>query len=506
MDGRELKQYESSKEQVQRLRGENQDLRRELDTYRPAWYRASVRIDKLEQRVEKLDAENKLLKQRVKELTLAARQADGGETASPPSFVKPAASKRRRKQPGRKPGHPAALRPMPEKIDAHRDVPLPRDSDGHASCPHCNTCLADLENHERIVEDIIPAKVVVTCYHTTSGWCPCCRKRIESRGLEQPPAANIPHGQLGLNALATGVLLRVTHRLPFRQVSKVLADLPGITVSPGAITRQVQRIADWLADDYEQLLVSVRSAPQVHADETGWRTDGKNGWLWAVTTPTQTVYHIDKSRGGKVIRKLLGKAFGGTLVSDFYSAYVKMNCKKQKCLVHLLREFVQTGEKSPQFARSHFCRKSKRLIKEMLLLKGRWGQIDDKIYASRVRRLKLRLDQLADADYDEPNAKRIGKRMRKFKTELTAFLLEKDLDGTNNAAERAIRPVVVARKISGGSRSDNGAKAFATLASLLRTAGQQGQNLLGTIKSLLVSAWSAGNLAVVAEEESATAR
>jgi transposase len=142
----------------------------------------------------------------------------------------------------------------------------------------------------------------------------------------------------------------------------------------------------------------------------------------------------------------------------------------------------------------------------MLLLKGRWGQIDDKIYASRVQRLKARLDQLADADYDEPHAKRIGKRMRKFKSELTAFLLEKDLDGTNNAAERAIRPIVVARKISGGSRSDNGAKAFATLSSLLRTAGQKGQNLLGTIKSLLIGAWSAGNPAVVPEQESGAAR
>ena len=130
---------------------------------------------------------------------------------------------------------------------------------------------------------------------------------------------------------------------------------------------------------------------QVYADETGWRTDGKNGWLWAVATPTQTVYHINKSRSGAVIEELLGKAFGGTLVSDFYSAYSKMNCKKQKCLVHLLRELTETGEKSLEFAASAFCRKSKRLIKEMLLLKGRWGQIDEKLYASRVQRLQARL-------------------------------------------------------------------------------------------------------------------
>jgi hypothetical protein len=498
MDGRELKQYEQWKQEVQRLRAENQHLRRELDTYRPAWYRASQRIDQLEQKLEGLTAENKLLKQRVKELTLAA-QSEGGAQAVMP-VVKPSVTVRRRKRPGRKAGHPAALRPAPEHIDVHQDVPLPRDAAGRPNCPQCNACLLEVENHQRIVEDIVPAKVVVTCYHTRSGWCPCCGKRVESRALEQPPAANVPHGQLGLNALATGVLLRVAHRLPFRQVSRVLADLPEITVCPGAIARQIQRIADSLADDYQQLLLSVRAAPQVYADETGWPTDGKNGYLWAVATPTQTLYHIDKSRGGKVIQKLLGKAFGGTLVSDFYSAYSKMDCKKQKCLVHLLRELVETAEKSPAFASSAFFVKSKRLVKQMLLLKGRWNEMSHERYASRVRALEGRLDQLADADYDEPHAKRIGKRMRKFKKELTAFLWEQDLEGTNNAAERAIRPVVVARKVSGGSRSGNGAQAFATLASLLRTAGQQGKDLLATIKSMLIAAWSTSHPAVMASQ------
>ena len=496
MDGRELKQYERWKEEVQRLRAENQHLERELTTYRPAWYQASRRIEVLEQRVQKLSAENKVLKQRVKELTPAV----GCEGVAPAvAVVKASVTRRRRKRPGRKKGHPAALRPMPQQIDAHRDVPLPQDPAGRLSCPHCNACLLEVESHERLVEDIVPARVVVTCYHTASGWCPCCRKRVESRAVEQPPAANLPHGQLGLNALATGVLLRVTHRLPFRQVSQVLADLPGITVCPGAIARQVQRIAGWLEDDYEQLLLAVRAAPQVYADETGWRTDGKSGYVWAVTTPTQTVYHVDKSRGGAVIEQLLGKAFGGTLVSDFYSAYSTMNCQKQKCLVHLLRELAETAQQSPAFASSTFFHKCKRLVKEMLLLKGRWDELGDERYSSRVRRLEARLDRLADTGYEDPNAKRIGKRLRKFRKELTAFLWDKDLAGTNNAAERAIRAVVVARKISGGSRSQNGADAFAKLASLLRTAGQQGKQMLETIKSLLTAAWSAGNPAVVAK-------
>jgi transposase len=489
MDGRELKQYERWKQEVQDLRIENQHLRLELMAARPELYRAYQRLDRLEQRVGKLSAENAWLKQRVKDLTIAAGQTDDAAAPAAARF-KPSILRRRRKTPGRKVGHAAALRPIPDHVDVHQEVALPRDEEGRESCPKCNACLLDLEDHERIVEDIIPAKVLVKCYHTRSGFCPCCRERVESRALEQPPAANIPHGQLGLNALATAVLLRIQHRLPFRQVARVLADLPELSVSPAAIARQVQRVARWFDGDYEKLMLQMRCAPQVYADETGWRTDGRNGWLWALTTPTQTLYHVDRSRGGKVIRKLLGRAFGGTLVSDFYSAYSQVDCPKQKCLAHLLRELTNSAEKSPAFASEPFYGRCKRLIKQMLLLKSRWATLGDEQRLPRVRRLEQRLAELAGGNYSEPNARRIARRMRRHQAELTAFLHEKDLEGTNNAAERAIRPAVVARKISGGSRSRKGATAWARLASLVRTAGQQNRNLLGTLKAMLTAAWA----------------
>jgi hypothetical protein len=87
------------------------------------------------------------------------------------------------------------------------------------------------------------------------------------------------------------------YRLPFRQISGLFADLPGLSVSPGAVTRQVQRLADWFDQDYQKLLLQMRCAPIVHADETGWRVDGKNGQLWTVTSADKTVYHVNKSRG-----------------------------------------------------------------------------------------------------------------------------------------------------------------------------------------------------------------
>jgi transposase len=492
MDGRELKQYERFKEEAQSLRSHNQHLRRELDTYRPAWYRASVRIDQLDQQVKNLKAENKALRQRVKELALAAASSKlpgkAGSASTP--LVKASVKNKRSRRPGRKKGHPAALRPMPDHIDVDQPVPLPKDPDGCESCPCCNARLTELEDHERVVEDIIPQKVLVKCYHTRSGFCPSCRKRVESRALEQPPAASIPHSQLGVNALATAMVLRIVYRLPFRQVSTLLAQLPKLSVCPGAVARQVQRVAEWFDQDYEKLLLQMRCAPIVYADETGWRVDGKNGQLWTITSPGKTLYHVDKSRGGKVIRSLLGKAFGGTLVSDFYSAYSKMDCKKQKCLAHLLRELKESAEKSPAFAQTSLFTDCKQLLKRMLKLKLQWDKLKDKEYDRRVAAIESRLARLAAGRHDEPNAKRIAKRPLKHQGELTAFLHDKDLDATNNAAERALRPAVVMRKITGGSRSKNGAQAWATLASLMKTATQQNHNLLDTIRSMLIAAWS----------------
>lgn len=485
MEGRELKLYTQRMQELAFLRSENPVLRGDRDHYRKEWFFALQRVNALEARVEKLEAENNRLRQQNLELTAAAK-----ETLGKPGFVKPPAISRRRKKPGRKQGHAAALRPMPDHIDVDQDVPLPKDPRGRESCPCCSGLLVDLADERRLVEDIVPAKVVVTCYHTRSGFCPSCNKRVESRAPEQPPAASIPHGQLGLNALATGAVLRIEQRLPFRQVSAVFANLPGLSVCAGAIARQVQRIGDWFDGDYEKLKVALRCAEQVYADETGWRTNGSNGYLWAVTSPTHTLYHVNQSRGGKVIRKLLGKAFGGTLVSDFLSAYGTMDCKKQKCLVHLLRELNESAEKCPAFANGSFFKRSKRLIKQLLLLKETWNSLGDQKYFQRVALLEKRLDELAAADYSEANARRIGKRLRKHQKELTAFLHQKELDGTNNAAERAIRPAVVARKISGGSRSKAGADAWATVASLVRSARQQGRNTFEAVKSMLMAAWA----------------
>src|SRR3984957_6059435 len=384
MTARESRLYDQRTNEAQFLRSENQWLRVERDHYRVEVFHLSQELCDARKESRRLLAGNQRLNRQVEELKAARTVERAEEDASSQPLVKPSLVRRRRKRPGRKAGHPAALRPMPSKIDLHQDVPPARDRQGRPSCPHCNACLLEGEKNRRIVEDIIPAKVQVTCYPTPSGGCPSCRKRVESRARHQPPAANIPHGQLGLNALATGVLLRIRYRLPFRQVAGLLPDLPGLSVCPGAIARQVRRIPGWREGEYEQLLLALRASPQAYVDETSWRTDGRNGQLWTLATPDKTLYHIDKSRGGQVVRDLLGDAYGGTMVSDFYSAYEAMNCRKQKCLRHLLKDLCESAEKFPAFAGGPFFAKAKRLIKQMLKLKSRWNELGDNQYTSRA--------------------------------------------------------------------------------------------------------------------------
>jgi transposase len=236
----------------------------------------------------------------------------------------------------------------------------------------------------------------------------------------------------------------------------------------------------------------MRASPHVHVDETGWRIDGKNFWLWAFTDPTFTLYHVDASRGGKVPLKLLGKAFGGTVIADFYGAYDRLNGNKQRCLTHLLREVKDLGETDRSFADCPLSRKLSRWCKEALRLKKQWDEFPDASYEMKASGLEDRLDQLVGMKWEHADARRLCKRLVRHRQELTRFLWDEKLDGTNNAAERALRPAVVMRKITGGSRSEHGAAAWAKLASLLRTADQRNLGVYDATKKLILEYWATG--------------
>lgn len=452
-----------------------------MEPQRPSYEELAGLVGDLRSRVSELE---KLNGQLQAELDRLKRDKPPSQ---PSSFVKAPVPRGKHKKPGRPRGHLPALRPPPPEIHQEIEVPLPAGESGACLCPHCRGDLSDLRAHERLVEDIVPAQVVTTRYRTASGFCKHCKKRVESLHPQQPPPADLPHAQLGLNALATAAVLKHDAGLPYRKVCRVLNDLCGLSVSPGALPKQMRRMSAWLAEPYDRIKSALRQSPVVHADETGAPVGRENQWLWALTSPLHTLFHLDESRGGQVIRDLLGEQFDGRLVSDFFSAYNRLPYKQQKCNVHLLREIKQTAAKNPAFARSPFARRLKRLVKQMLALKKRWNELDDATYVRRACRLHDRLDQLGKTRWDDHDVNRLAKRISKHADAIAAFLYEKDLPGENNAAERAIRPAVVIRKISGGHRGASTAKASAVITSILRTARQQGRHLIDTVKHLVQS-------------------
>jgi transposase len=477
------------RDEVYQLRATNRILKATVDGLEYEVRFRDLRLAEKDKRI----AELKRQVEELKKQALAGTGTPLGPGACEvPAFVKPNVPRRRRRKPGQKKGHEAALRPMPAKIDHHQQVPLPTDRQKQPVCPHCKCRLTRLRRRKRIVEDLVPSAVETICYHTQSGYCPHCRKQIESRAPEQPPAANVPHGQLGINVLTTGAILRVRHRLPFRQIAQLLLDMPGLSVSAGGLVKQLKRLSRWLDEKYQDLIRQMRASPHVHVDETGWRIDGRNFWLWAFTDPTFTLYHVDESRGGKVPLKLLGKAFGGTVIADFYGAYDRLNGTKQRCLVHLMREVKETSEKDPGFADTPLARKLMRWCREALRLKKRWEELSDAQYDSKASRLEDRLDRLMAIEHEHADAKRLCKRLKKHRQDLTRFLWDQKLEGTNNPAERALRPAVILRKITGGSRSNAGAAAWARLASLVRTADQRKLGVYEATKKLILEYWATG--------------
>ncbi len=464
---------------------------------RAAWEQVDAeveRADRAEAKLATLEAENARLKKRVAELESARSRSDADARQPTPPFVKANVAKQRRKTPGRKKGHVAALRPMPATIHQVVDVPLPRDDRGRELCPRCKTPLLDPRGRERIVEDVRPPELDVTKFRTRSGHCVKCDCTVESRAPHQPPApsSDLPHGQVGLNALAMALMLRVRHRLPFRQIATILDRLAGLRLSPGAMVKQMRRIARWMQGEYDKLILRMRASKVIHADETGWRIDGENAWTWVFTQPLLTLFVIDKSRGSRVIRDVLGEAFDGTLVSDFYSAYNEADCPKQKCLTHLLRELKDESEKDESFAGDAWAVKLKAWCQKAIEHKKKWKTLGDPKYELGASRLEDRLDELIRSEPGHAEAKRLCKRLRKHRSSLTRFLWDEEVEPTNNPAERALRPMVVARKITGGSRSAESAEAWAKLSSLLATQEQNGKNVLTETKKLLVDYWAEG--------------
>jgi hypothetical protein len=345
-----------------------------------------------------------------------------------------------------------------------------------------------------MVEEVVPAHTIVLEITTESAFCPTCKQEVESKHSELISSAG---GQatvsLGSRALATAVQLKHELRLSYAQTAQTMKDHFGLHITPGGLAQVIQRVARRLQGACEVVRQGLRSSKAVYADETGWRTAGRNTWLWAFTNDRFAVYEVDASRAHGVPLRVLGPEFKGTVICDFFAAYNVLPYEKQRCLVHLLRDLNGCAEKKDGRARGFwaFYKKVRRLVHDALRLKERAGKRGwpKARVALRAERLMRRLEKMSLRNYWDDDAGRLGARMWKHGEELLVFLTQPGVEGTNNRAERAIRPQVIARKVSGGNRSSRGSKALSVLATLIQTSKLQGRHVVDTLTQLLKDAF-----------------
>lgn len=431
-----------------------------------------LRCAVLERRVAEREARVRELEQLLLESTRAAKRQ-----AAPFSRNKP---KAKPKKPGRPKGHTPAHRPTltPDRIAETIRVALDR-------CPWCGGSLTDRQTHEQIVTDLPEVQPVTRKYITHSGHCRQCGRRVRSRHPDQTSTATGAAGnQIGPQAIALAADLKHRLGLSYAKIVDLLDSHFGLRTCPAALARAGQRLARLSAGTYRTLVTLLQASHNVCADETGWRVAARSAWLWVFTNEWVTVYVIRPDRSQAVIHEILGPYFRGVLSSDCFLAYDPIEADKQKCLGHLLHDLsALTTLKSRGAVR--FSRRAANILRGAIDLKRRGDRMSTHGYATACGRIEERMDRLLSGSYTDPDNRRLANRMIKHRDHLFTFLYHEGVDPTNNAAERALRPAVIARKLSAGNRSPTGSHTHSILASLAQTARQNGQDFVRAAKAIL---------------------
>ena len=231
---------------------------------------------------------------------------------------------------------------------------------------------------------------------------------------------------------------------------------------------------------------AARASPVLHLDETGWRENGRGGWVWTLTTPTVRLFRFSTSRAGAVARALLGADAEGVIVSDFYTAYDQLDGRHQRCWAHLLREIHALKDQYPTDVGLHGWAAAMHAIFTEAVA---WTAAADTCPPAERERARLRFEAAVLAlcraqPAGVPHAA-LCQRVERYHPELFTFVADPAVPPTNNAAERALRPLVIARKISGGTRSKDGSQTRMILQSVIATWELRGLDPLAEMLALL---------------------
>jgi len=437
------KKYEEQQKENQKLRDELEKIKRQSDTY-------SAMLFKANRKHEDTDVHGAVFQSPRKR---------GGQS-----------------------GHKGYGRKSPVRIDKQYSI--------YAEC--CPTCKGKLNRSRttvhHTVEDI-PAlqqqQTIITRYEIEKQWCSNCKKEITVQ-----PTGVIPGSRLGLNILMQVVVWKYLCRIPLNIIVSLLEITYDVHVSAGTLVLFLKKTSQYFGKPYQQILKEVRASPVKHADETGWRVTGENNWCWAFLRQDAVYYTIEETRGKGVPERILKNCHPeDVLVRDDYAGYTKLPFVHQSCWAHMLREsHKEVTQKTATEEMKELHQQVKRIYQQLSqgiskpFVKEERQKIHDELLGQ--------LHAIITTTYTAEDAQRIQYRIASQNKNLLTALLYENVPLTNNLAERAIRPMVVTRKISGGSRSRNGANMHAINMSIIQTMKMKNQPIIPTLQNYLLNALS----------------
>ena len=418
------------------------------------------RIAELERRLEEVLKENAALREENARLRKELEEWKRGHRergklrSSRPEGRRTA----ERRRPGRQKGHPGARREVP-KPDRRVEYEVPARCD-------CGGCVdPNGETESTVVQDIPKVQAENVEYVAHVGRCRRCGKRV----VKKLPGAvdagqSIADVQLGPNAKALMISLRFEYRMPLRGIAAVMGEWFGLWVTAGGLCQSIDKWRGRSSESYTEIESHIRGSGVVGLDETGLRQDGVAGWAWIARTERASLFVIERSRGTWVAEKILGSNFQGVICTDFYGVYTaRDDWRHAYCGGHLVREVKKVAEVEPgmwtEYLRDFVCD---------WYVDGKAAQHGS---PRQQRQVIRRLEDFiaARGAWDHPEVQRIANRIESNFQGIVAFVQDPTIPADNNGSERDIRPLAVFRRVTGGTRSENGSRSLAHWMSLTQT-------------------------------------
>ena len=420
-----------------------------------------ARVEALEARAAELEEENQQLRR------------GGGKAV--PAWVKPNRPPREKKPRRHRRQAFVRGRETPDEVREH----------AVEQCPKCGRKLSGGWVHRRrqVIEIELVRRVVE--HVVVARRCGICgKRRLPTLSAAELGVQGKRRFGVGLQSLVASLSGRF--RVPVKEIGAFVEEACGVHVSDGEIVGLLDGVVEAGGPQVEALRTQVRQAPAVNVDESGWRENGKNGWVWTFSTPDTRYFEIHLTRSGKVAEEVLGEAFRGRVGCDCYVGYNRLPQEKQRCWTHLLRDLHHLKEASPDHVELQAWAQAVRGLYEEAVA---FHSENPRRRRKKRRELETRLDALVRPVAKQQGAPHriLAERMRRHLLEWFTFVEHPELSATNNLAERSLRPVVIARKISGGTRSDKGSRTRERLMSLFGTWKLRGLPSLSACQRLLLT-------------------